>query len=132
MSLVVSILIPFYSNAGTNHTNMNFSFNLGTTNFTQYSPKRMKFEKTPVYCKVKSMHLNDQSIKLAAVRGDYTESTFTPIYYVTSPGVYYLSSNIMENHIKLKTDQNARIRCQKYNNFTQASLNGVRSPDSYR
>ena len=131
MSLVVSILIPFYSNAGS-HSDMNFKFEMGRAEFTKYSSARTKNETSPIYCNVKSIWSTGNGFKLAAIRGDYTESTYTPITYVTGPGVYYLKSNIKEDARSRGTVSTARIKCQKYGSFDKGTVSGVWSPDSYK
>ena len=113
-----------------NHEDWSFSFQLGRADFTQYTSSRPKLEKTPIYCEIKRINVS-KALKLAAVRGYTSESTYTPITYVTKPGIYYLRSNIREDYEKWKTPSSARIRGQKYHTFGTADASGFWSPDSY-
>lgn len=127
------LLIPSLTAFAGSHDNYGFSFTMGATNFTQYTTSRVKNETTPIYCRVDEAKLNTKSVKLAAVRGDYKESKYTPVTYVYRPGTYYLSSYIREDFNSGRSSiSTARIRCQKYETFGFADISGVWSPDSYR
>lgn len=131
MTLMVAILIPLYSSAENSHKDKYFKFEFGRFYFTQSTDPRKKYDTSPIYCNVKSIWTTGQSLKLAAIRGDYTESTYTPITYVTKPGVYYLKSNIIEDARSRGTASTARVRCQKYSTLDKATISGFWSPDSY-
>ena len=131
MALMISLLIPLYSNADNSHEDKYFKFEMNRLDFTMYTKPRKKYETSPIYCNVKSIWTTGKSVKLAAVRGDYKESTFTPITYITEPGVYYLKSNIKEDARSRGTVSTASIRCQKYSTLDKATVSGLWSPDSY-
>lgn len=133
VAILSIILLPSMTVFAGSHDNFAFSFSMGKTNFNKYTVSREKNETTPIYCKVNTLKLNTKSIKLAAVRGDYKESTYTPVTYVHKPGTYYLSSNIREDFNSGRSSINtARVRCQKYNTWGSAEVTGLWSPDSYK
>ncbi|WP_044567499.1 hypothetical protein [Anaerococcus provencensis] len=132
MTLMVAILIPLYSSAENSHEDKYFKFEFGRFYFTQSTDPRKKYDTSPIYCNVKSIWTTGNGFKLAAVRGNHSPSTFTPITYVTGPGVYYLKSNIKEDARSRGTVSTASIRCQKYGSFDKGTVSGVWSPDSYK
>lgn len=83
-----------------------WSFNFRKTNFNLYTPERKKTNKTPVYFYVNG--IKGDHLKVAAVKGNYKNSTYTPIRWISRAGKYCLSSNIYEDGYR-----SARVRGQK-------------------
>lgn len=107
-----------------NTSDTSFEFLFGNTSFTQYTASRRKDDTSPAYMYVQN-HTGDIA-KVAAVKGNYGESSYTPIIYIPRTGTYCISSNVYEDGARA-----LRLRVQKYNTFSAMYLKGLWSPDSW-
>ena len=104
---------------------------MGRTDFTEYTSARLKYDTSSIYCKVTSLYTDGQGFKIAAVRGNRSESSFTDVIHFTKPATKKIRSNIMEDARSRGTSRYARLRVQKYGTFDAGGISGLWSPDSY-